>query len=237
MRREINRITWADRRGVLKAPLRLAVVADLHNTPFDDLLPALGEAEAILLVGDLTERHTPGRQLQAEAFLERAPDIAPVWYAIGNHERRMEEAAAWRALAEKSRVHILDNSVAALREDVVLGGFSSQETVTDTAAVAALAAEPGRLRLLMCHHPEYYFPYVAGHGIDLTLAGHAHGGQFRLFGQGLFAPGQGFFPRLTGGLYDNEKLLVSRGLSNHSLIPRINNPGELILLTLVPGGG
>ena len=239
MRREINRITWIDRRGVLKKPLRLAIAADLHNRPFDDLVPCLREAEAILVPGDLTDRHHYGPQTEAERFLAEAPDIAPVWCSIGNHERRMEEGAAWRARMEKSRVHVLDNDTALLREDVLLGGLSSrgEGDAANTAAVDALAAETDRFRLLLCHHPEYYFPEVAGKGIDLTIAGHAHGGQFRLFGQGLFAPGQGFFPRLTGGFYDGERLLVSRGLSNHSPIPRINNPGELILLTLLPASG
>ena len=237
MRREINRITWTDRRGALKKPLRLAVAADLHNRPFEDLVPYLREAEAILVPGDLTDRHHRGRQTEAERFLAEAPDIAPVWCSIGNHERKMEDAEAWRALMEKSRVHVLDDGTAVLREDVLLGGLSSREEAADARAVEALAADPVRFRLLMCHHPEYYFPCAAGRGIDLTIAGHAHGGQFRLFGQGLFAPGQGFFPKLTGGFYDEERLLVSRGLSNHSLIPRINNPGELILLTLLPASG
>ena len=69
--------------------------------------------------------------------------------------------------------------------------------------------------------------------IDLILAGHAHGGQIRLFGHGLYAYGQGLFPKYTKGIYDG-KLIVSAGLANTSRFPRINNPPEIVFLTLKP---
>ena len=97
--------------------------------------------------------------------------------------------------------------------------------------MAIFAAQEG-FRLLMCHHPEYYARYVKPYDIDLTLAGHAHGGQVQLFGQGLYSPGQGILPRLTHGFYEQGKLLVSRGMTNSARAPRINNPCELILLHL-----
>ena len=65
--------------------------------------------------------------------------------------------------------------------------------------------------------------------IQLILAGHAHGGQMRLFGKPLFAPGQGFFPKLAGGIYE-ERMIVSRGLSDTAHTPRINNPMELVMI-------
>lgn len=86
----------------------------------------------------------------------------------------------------------------------------------------------------MCHHPEYYPKYVKTLDIDLTVSGHAHGGQVRIGRQGLYAPGQGLLPRLTGGFYDDGRLLVSRGLTNSTWAPRLNNPCELVLIQLLP---
>lgn len=87
-------------------------------------------------------------------------------------------------------------------------------------------------KILLCHHPEYYDKYLKDINIDLIIAGHAHGGQIRLFGQGLFSPGQGYFPKYTSGIYDG-KLVVSRGLSNTiKCIPRLFNPRELIYIHL-----
>ena len=112
----------------------------------------------------------------------------------------------------------------------MLGGFSSAAR-PDPAFLADFAAQDG-FRLLMCHHPEYYPRYVADFDIDLTVAGHAHGGQVQLRGRGLYAPGQGLLPRMTHGFYDGNRLLVSRGMTNSTWAPRISNPCEMILLHL-----
>ena len=63
-------------------------------------------------------------------------------------------------------------------------------------------------------------------------AGHAHGGQVQCFGRGLYAPGQGFFPRLTDGFYYDNRLLVSRGATNSASAPRLFNPCEIIMLKI-----
>ena len=88
--------------------------------------------------------------------------------------------------------------------------------------------DPGQL---LCHHPEYWPRYVRDLPVDLTLSGHAHGGQIRLFGQGLFAPGQGLFPRYTSGVHEG-RLVISRGLANTTRIPRLFNPTELVCVHL-----
>ena len=93
--------------------------------------------------------------------------------------------------------------------------------------------QPG-YRILLCHHPEYVPRYLSGRCVDLIVSGHAHGGQWRYYSpirqnwQGVYAPGQGLFPKLTGGVHCN--LVVSRGLSNNTRIPRLNNPPELVYL-------
>ena len=215
--------------------LTLAVVSDLHDGPFEDLLPLLKKTDAILIVGDLVERH--GNEWHnAVRFLEAAPDIAPTFYSIGNHERRLASLAEYWPHVEKSRVTVLDDRCEAFG-GITIGGFSSYMTKprVDDAVVGQLAGMPG-FRLLMCHHPEYYHKYVRGRGIDLTLAGHAHGGQIQLFGHGIYAPGQGLLPRWTHGFYDDRHLLVSRGATNGNGLPRWGNPCEIIMLHLQPEG-
>ena len=69
-------------------------------------------------------------------------------------------------------------------------------------------AARGEFRLLMCHHPEYFARHIAPHDIDLTVAGHCHGGQVRIGHQGLYAPGQGILPKLTSGFYLDRKSVV-----------------------------
>ena len=72
--------------------------------------------------------------------------------------------------------------------------------------------------------------------IDLVLSGHAHGGQFRLFGQGIFSPGQGWFPEYTSGIHkgENGRMIVSKGLANTAhMVPRLFNPTEIVYIEIV----
>lgn len=219
----------------LTEALDLAVITDLHDEAYADVLPQLRAVDAILVVGDVVQRHTGGWQT-ASRFLADAPACAPTFLSIGNHERKLAEHDAFMACVASSRVTLLDNRVVRFR-GLALGGLSSQPTdrPVDSSVVDVLAREDG-YRLLLCHHPEYYRPYVKGRGIDLTLSGHAHGGQIQFFGHGVYAPGQGFFPKLTHGFYDDRHLLVCRGLTNGSHMPRWGNPCELIILHMKPEG-
>ncbi len=214
-------------------PLTLAVLTDLHNAPFEDVLPALQGADAILLVGDLLNRHHRGTAY-AEAFLTVMPGIAPTFFSKGNHEWKSQDWPAFRPLLEKSDVTLLDNRYIRF-QGIALGGLSSapQEEIR-TGWLETMAQESG-FRLLMCHQPEWYGRYVKRYAPDLTLSGHAHGGQICFRQQGIYAPGQGLFPKLTHGLYDGGHLLVSAGMTNSSHMPRWGNPCEILLLHLEKG--
>ncbi len=212
--------------------LRLAVAADLHNLPFDDVLEDFRSCDAILVPGDLVNRHR-NNYSEAARFLREAPEAAPVCYSIGNHERKCAYREEWRRLVKESRVTLLDNASVCFR-GITLGGLSSHDgTQVDVFFLDRFEKETG-FRLLMCHHPEIYRDFVSGRNIDFTVCGHAHGGQIQICGHGLYSPGQGLFPRLTHGLHDGGKMMISRGMSNSARAPRINNPLELIILTLEP---
>ena len=214
--------------------IQLAVVADLHSAPFSDVRADLAACDAILVPGDLVDRHRRDNR-NAELFLQEAPELAPVFYAIGNHERKFREREAWLETVRNSRATLLDNESCLFR-GIHIGGLSSSASKKpDFAFLDRFEREDG-YKLLMCHHPEMYRDYVRGRNIDLTICGHAHGGQIQIAGHGLYAPGQGLFPRLTHGIHDGGRMMISRGMTNGAKprIPRIGNPCELIILELVP---
>ena len=233
-----NRTVHRIRSPRIREKLRLAVASDLHSAPFDDVLEDFAACDAVLIPGDLVDRHRRDNR-NAYRFLQEVPDIVPVFYSIGNHEWKMRRGAEqYMAAVRDSRVTLLDNRYEEFR-GILIGGASSTKTkVPDREFLERFAAEP-RFKLLMCHHPEMYRDHIWGSDIDFTVCGHAHGGQIQLFGRGLYAPGQGLFPRLTHGLYDGGKMMVSRGMTNGAKprIPRINNPCELIILELEPETG
>ena len=98
-----------------------------------------------------------------------------------------------------------------------------------------------RYRILLSHHPEYWCleePMLSNRDIDLVLSGHAHGGQFRLFGQGFFAPGQGWFPKYTSGIHHGKRgrMIISKGMANTvKFAPRLFNPTEVVYIEVVRG--
>ena len=233
----------------------IAQVSDLHNAEFGggngELLTILEEAEPdlIAITGDLIDsrRTDPAPAL---AFLEGAVELAPVCYVTGNHEFRAYDAYQdLKSHMEELGVIVLENESMVLEEVPlrVIGlddpsfGVRSDPSATPEqivqGALTALAPQAGEEDLrtvLLAHRPEYVELY-AQHGADLVLSGHAHGGQVRLPGVGgLYAPGQGFLPAYTSGLYQigETSLVVSRGLGN-SLFPlRVNNRPEVVLVEL-----
>ena len=130
-------------------------------------------------------------------------------------------------------VRVLENEKVTLTRDGVsidMIGLSEKTSVREMQQLIS----PNTCSILLAHRPERISDY-AQTGADLVLSGHAHGGQVRLFGQGLFSPDQGILPHYTSGVYPckGTKLYVSRGAGNHSFLPpRIFNRPEIDLITL-----
>lgn len=227
---QINHITVQSSK--IMQPLTLSVCPDFHNGDVSSVLAACQGVDAILIVGDLVDRHDHRTQgyHNAVRFLDEAPDVAPTFYSIGNHERKLQARADYWPHVERSRVIVLDDRFVEFG-GIVLGGLSSRQDVPKTAWLSDMAA-CAKFSLLMCHHPEYFRKHVAPYDIDLTIAGHAHGGQVRIGKQGIYSPGQWLFPRLTSGFYYHDRLLVSRGVTNATWAPRINCACEIIILHL-----
>ena len=248
---ELTHLTLTSPRVASKE--RLLILADLHQQTepqYADEWLSLSP-QAILIPGDFLEwSERPAERDQTLALLERLAEQVPTFYTLGNHElglrgNRLPTGEGtcdteYQARAERFAKDITNCGAQLLRNEythlrsLCIGGLTpSGGSTLDTAWLDSMANEEG-FRLLLCHHPEYYEPYVQRHGLDLTVAGHAHGGQWRVFGRGVYAPGQGLFPRYTSGLYDENRLLVSRGLSERMPFPRVFNKRQAILLTLVP---
>lgn len=157
-------------------------------------------------------------------FLKEARKIAPIVYSRGNHEKEMEEED-YQFFKEQDII-FLDNQDVELTirgRTISIGGLS---TTVDELWLESFSKKEGE-KILMMHHPEYYEEVLVSKNYDLILSGHAHGGQIRIGKQGIFAPGQGLFPKYTKGLYD-ENFVISTGCSNTSYVPRIGNPKEIL---------
>ena len=223
--RKLTEYTW--HTGKLTKPVKLLVVSDLHNGRYQDILPLLCDIDALLLPGDLAERQGQTYE-RGIAFLREAAQVVPTFVGIGNHEMRLKQFMDFVRLVEETGARLLFNTYERFGE-LVIGCWYRPQWYGHEDMLPAFQAEPG-CKVLMSHRPEDYKPYLADQEIDLVLSGHAHGGQWRFFGRGVFAPGQGLFPKYTRGVV--ERMIISAGAGGNKPVPRINNPKEILLIHL-----
>ena len=96
-------------------------------------------------------------------------------------------------------------------------------------------SDPDAFTIALSHDP-HAFDTLAGRGVDLTLAGHTHGGQLMLTPQGF--PGQigagSLLFRYIYGFYQigASQLYVNAGVGNWFPV-RLNAPEEIVQIRLV----
>ena len=241
----------------IKISKKFAIISDLHGEdPFEAIeILRLAAPDVILAPGDIFERvdgiSDKMNAMNEKGFLllSEAVKIAPTFYSVGNHEiggthswtmpfrRKHPRKAVW----SENNLERLNATGAVMLDDsyiffdgLAIGGLSTgilNENCKPDLLWLNEFCRAGCPKILLCHHPEYYGKYLRKRDIDIVVSGHAHGGQWRFFGRGVFAPGQGLFPKHTRGIYEN-RLVVGTGLKRGGVIPRIFNSPEVVLLNI-----
>lgn len=245
----------------IRKPLSIVLLADLHDTEHGkDNADLIRETEKcrpdlILCAGDMLTARPGISCMPAEHFLTEAARIAPVFLANGNHESRVRECTEsfgnlyenyTRALAE-SGVHILNNA----SEEITLRGsrliiygleverskyrrFTHPELSAAEMERALGRRDDSVFSVLLAHNPEMA-PAYRKWGADLTVSGHFHGGVARdRHGRAMLNPYGRIMPKYGYGKFTKgEKyLIVTSGAGEHVIPFRINNPMELVHITL-----
>ena len=231
--------------------MRIAVISDLHAGRADKIIELLKKTapDYILLAGDILEALDGSKdRINEDAFciFKACADIAPTFYCTGNHEdagvhsgsRKWKTGEGMERIYTKgnierirsSGVYLLINDFV-LKDGIAFGGLASglicKDGIPDISFLNSFSSVKAP-KILICHHPEYYERYIKALDVNLIVSGHAHGGPWRAFGRGLYAPGQGIFPKYTSGVHDG-RLVISKGLKR-GLIPRFFNPKEIVII-------
>lgn len=236
----------------LTAEVRLAVVTDFHSSDnADDVVAMVASSapDAVLMVGDLFDDDTQNRPTERTLSLMRQLSaLYPCYYVSGNHEAWTGEMDALYQQTEEAGVKVLRMSSGVLTvrgQRIALCGipdpyemvFSGAPDTEEQLRQALEDVDSADFTVLLAHRPELLAKY-AQFPLDLVVSGHAHGGQVRIPGvlNGLYAPNQGWFPKLAGGAYtqDGTTLIVSRGLAVRTRLPRIFNRPEVVLVRCLP---
>lgn len=217
---------------------RIAHISDLHNSLlWKQAVAQLHKAQPdiICVTGDLVDAHRTDIAA-ALAFAAEAVKIAPCYYVIGNHETALPQDTL-RELIDGLTVLgvtvLMDETLFLSRGDAQISLSGHAWGSTDN--VGALTDFDG-YRILLTHDPDpKEFDNYAAAEYDLVLAGHLHGGQFRIpFLGGLYVPSQGLFPENDAGITTHgcTDMVVSRGIGNSSFPLRLNNRPEVVLIEL-----
>lgn len=231
---------WTLSSEKLGKSARFALLTDLHNSFYgknqEQITAAIDAAkvEAVLMSGDMADN---AQTLSGVCTLvENLGGRYPVFYVSGNHECDSDaDLALIKQTLRDLNVTVLEGESVLLREDVRIAGADDPKCLYREewkAQIADCRPQDDVFTVMLSHRPDRIASYD---GFDLTLCGHAHGGQFRIFGQGVWAPNQGFLPEYTSGFYPvgDGWMFVSRGLCKN-ILPRLFNRPELAVIEINP---
>ena len=243
--------------------LRVAVLADFHvgepYMPLDRIAEIVDATNAlkpdlILMLGDypagpsVTHRKVPLTDFARVVAPLKAP--LGVYSILGNHDwwddhdaqMRLAGPVAARRALEDVGIPVMENEALRLVKDgkpfwvagvgdqipfLIQGIDISRADLPDTLAKVTDAAPV----LLMIHEPDLFLDVPER--VSLTLAGHTHGGQVRLFG---YSP---VIPSVRGNDFAyghvvrrGQHMIVSGGFGVSRIPVRLGVPPEIVLLEL-----
>lgn len=228
------------------AGYRIAVISDLHGKEFGednekliDFVRDL-EPDLIAVTGDLI--HDQDQMAMVRPVAKGLASIAPTYYVTGNHEWAAKVVPELEELLEACGINVLSNEYVMLTEggdQIALLGAEDSNGYADQMTVGELAdqvrQEQGDVYTILLSHRNNHYDQYQQARVDLTLAGHAHGGLIRLpTTDGLIGPKRELWPQYTAGLYDLSygQMVVSRGLGNQFPCFRLFNRPDVPLVVL-----
>ncbi|MBQ8903688.1 MAG: metallophosphoesterase [Oscillospiraceae bacterium] len=223
----------------ITAPVKIAFLSDVHNSLYgkgqSELITAISEfgTDIVLFGGDLFDEHNG--EGNSWALVDALAGEYPCFYTVGNHEYKTRIPEHYKDEMAGHGVTVLDDET----EVVEINGQKIRICGTEFHSDKNAVSQLDDLYSIDMHHFPEDFPIMKKKGFDLILAGHAHGGQWRIpyLVNGIYAPGEGFLPKYAGGYYSENgtEMIVSRGLYKNLsclFIPRVFNRPELVLITL-----
>jgi predicted MPP superfamily phosphohydrolase len=233
---------------------RIAQLSDIHIGPFMpaeqirkyvDMANAL-KPHLIVLTGDFVT-FDPNTQDAVVDALSGLHAPFGVFGCLGNHDAWSGVENSITALFRKRGVRILRSEAVQIRiqnEAINLIGtdfqsshrFGPSAPVTNLLGDIAPLIEPGRVNILLSHNPDT-FDRAAEMGVDLSMAGHTHGGQAALeFISPELAPSRLVTPYVAGWFRKpGGQLYVNRGIGTIGVPIRIGAPPEITIYELTLG--
>lgn len=249
----------------VEGEIKAVLISDLHMKSFgkenrrliekiDTLSP-----DIVFLNGDFVNGYDENIDV-AINLTSALKEKYPVYFALGNHEKEYEQnfGTDITSAFENAGAVVLDRTfvdITLCGNDIRIGGLYDYAFATDninstdpenmdkeTYDFLTRFQDTERYKIMLSHRPDSFIfgQAAATWEVDLVLSGHTHGGQVVIpFMGGLIGGDQGSFPRYVHGSYEKEniKMVITSGLSSgKSLLPRLNNPPEIAVVTISEDG-
>ncbi len=231
--------------------IRIIELADLHNNEFgkgnSKLIARIKELSPDLIFygGDMMNYKNSDYSVLFD-LSDKLSEIAPIYACYGNNEldQYLFEDKKFASQFKAHHVNLLSNEAVdvkvkntTLQLVAISDDLKQYDIESNNAKKFIESLEPtDNCRICLTHYPELFHQKLLDKGIDIAFTGHAHGGLIRLpYIGGLYSTGEGFRPHFTSGVVeakDGTQVVVSRGLGNSSIIPRLNNQPELVVVDI-----
>lgn len=186
----------------------------------------------IFVTGDIL--NASSGLLPAFRFLANLRSLAPTFLTLGNHDHLSNvPVSRFCELADRHKVCLLINQVTFVPLDqgelCIVGLDDPSLHRADPHCIPP--RRPGRFTVVLAHAPMVLDLLDHRHATDLILAGHSHGGQWRLGKIPPFWLPYGCRRRITGfHTHQNHRLYVNRGLGWSTVPIRLKCPPEIALI-------
>jgi len=226
---------------------KILLLADIQGTDFGERLYRKIEkeqADLAVFAGDLADENVAGSEKVISRLLESGCLPQEIYAVAGNHDIASPDYKEWKNNWESiSNFRMLENSSVTLKrgeDTIALHGITDPgywEPYYAERIVQEYREEltvPDGYNMLLFHRANM-LDMFADDAFDLVMAGHLHGGQVRIpFLGGLRSPHNEWFPDYDGGQYrvSGRDFIVTRGIGNPVIVPRVLNRGELVVITL-----
>jgi len=221
--------------------IRVAFVSDIHAGSFmneRDLAAifarvAAAEPDLVLFGGDLINTRERELLLYRTGLAQLEPRLG-MFAVPGNHDHFWgSDIGLWTSFLEDHGVTVLLNRGCRIEHggsSLWLCGVDDLTEGRPEISRALSGRRAGEPTILLSHHPDFFFEAVAA-DVDLTLSGHTHGGQIRVFGRAPIHHSRFGYER--GWFTENDcHLYVGRGVGVTVLPIRLDAPPEIPIVTL-----